>query len=672
MMIKKALKVILIVILLFWPPTFFYLAYYTHRANQQTNEKSGNDISFTEKHTVSLLKNEMYREACSFLKRAYDRNEVTIYGIESESVQCYMPEDVDIAAYPIHEEGKIHTIRISTGTLAYKKQTIGQAKLLLAQTVGSKLSYFELFRQNPFELSMGLLVDTLIAAWLVIAMWAIFVLRNIEHMRQLYRRTHKVPFWYKPINRLAAILEIEQEANITSIQQASARELSYLRSELVYYADTLEYALLEELKLKHDVTFPFSFKGTVARVDINEYGSYNYEGNDAYLLKVKKTFAWLSAECAYRYGGLFEERVGDMVVYVFLGSDAEMRAAAFVRDFSAEFSALKFEFLNHRDVTLHVKSSIVTSPIEMDVAPSKYDYSGPALYLSDRMLGNIDEQEKKKNILVMLPEEFSEVSSIAKQPYLERSVSRKEATLTVCYINSFYDFNDNISLGTYHLGEEGISQQLNFLLKDAEDSVTKIKVAENLLKNLRVKRVSPGISEKWLHTTLSLLRTKASDPNVVATAISLGKTLVPKNNWKPEYSAELLANSDAMDGRMMANSVELFAKWNDFESAQVLNQKVEDDPDPYRTKGNYILAAGLNGLSESIFDQIIEMIKSDDDRLKDSGIYAGAMLIILYREKDYTAIVTYNGYHRLLKVLNETSIKSARLNQLASIVREEK
>lgn len=660
--LKRIFHALLIVVVVFWPPTFLYLYYYARKSTDESNLSSGKNATFIEKHTVNLLEEGLFREACSFLKNSYDNRIIATYGIETESVQCHQPQDLDISKYKIIHGGKIHSIETSAGMVAYKVHQIGDAKFLLSQVIGGDNSYMSLLSKNPRTLIMGLLVDTAIAVWIVLVMWIVFVLRNIENMRLLYRKTHRVPLWHKAIDKLAKLFEGGDEASIKSMQNISAVEIDNLRKELLYYTDTLEYALIEELKERGSTSFPISFRGTVARIDINGYGAFNYEGNDSYLSIVKKSFAWLSAECAHRYGGLFEERVGDMVVYIFLGDCSEQRAASFVRDFSHEFSSLKFSFLHHKDISFKVKSSIISSQLEMDVAPSKYDYSGSALYRSDRVLGDIAAKEKSSNVLVILPDSYPALSSIAKEPYMAATESKKEVSINVAYINSFYSFRDNPSLGHLHLGEDGLRQQLDYLVDKEIPTTDRLAVADRLLKSLRTKRVSESLSSAWLNTVINLSGDGDSTQPLLSTTISLGRNLVPYNNWRPDYSSTILSVAEKMDGRSIANTIELFAMWNDFDSAKTIFEKACDIPDSYRLRGNYLLTQGLYELSEHLFDELISMIKSSNPRLRDSGIYAGSMLIILKKEKDYTELATYDGYYKLLGVLRDLPPLSDQLN----------
>lgn len=646
---------------LFWPPSLFYVSFYSKMASQEQVLKHGKELQYLDNHLEVLLINNLGIEGCRALSKAYSEGLIAGYSLDAESVNCREPEALDLSLFQITGPNKIHSLELAGDHLSYKLlESDNNRAFIVAKNIDVK-SLVDFVKQSPASFLRGFLIDTAIAIWLVFALWSLFILRNIEGLRKIYRKNHGSPFWFKLLDQVASWIEDQDGVTIQNIHATNKKQLNKLIEERSYYSETLEYTLISELKdSAKDIQFPYRFKGTVARVDINGYGQYIYEGNRPYLLEMKKVFEWTAAECAYRYQGLFEGRAGDMVVYVFRGLNAEKRAAAFVRDFSLEFSSHKFDFLHHKSVTLFVKASIATSDLVMEASPSKYDFDGDALYLTDRMFGELEEEDKKKNVLVLFPSDSEGMKEIVKKAYASKTISRKEATLTVSYFDNFYEFTEKPDQCEFHLGDTGLRQQIEFVCNSSASEITKTQIVQKLLGTLRVKRVHEELSKTWLNSLDYLLKNKSDQTKLIASFISLGREVVPVKNWIPLFSETIVNAKDLLDDRSKANAIELLAFWNDLTSVNAIFIG-EMGTDSYRLRANYILSHGLVNPTEKTFSEIIEMIQDGDERLQDSGLYAAATLIISLQEKDISELVTFKGYHELIKVMSAQTPSSERL-----------
>lgn len=664
--IVNAFRLILIVAFLFWPPTFLYLSYNASKTTKLWQKRKGEALSQLQNNTASLLRNGLYREACGILKQSYDHKELKAFGVESDTIRCFRPENLSFEDFNIKEEGKIHVVNTSIGKFAYQQISSGKARALIADVIDEKLSFIDLFKDDPWEMSLGLAVDSLIAAWLVFSIWIFLVVRNIESMRLLYRDSHKTPFWFKPINAIASLFDSKNETSAKKIQIAASETISKLTEERTYYAETLEYAILDDIKKvgKSKINLPYKFFGTVARIDINGYSQFVYEGNRPFLGEMKRVFEWLAAEYAYRYHGLFEGRAGDMVVYVFLGNNAELRAAAFVRDFSEVFSSQRFSFLREQNVQLFVKSSISSSQLEMEASPSKFDFDGDALYLTDRMFGELSPENKKKNILVLFPAVYSNFSKIVKPAFETTIVSKKESALEVSYHDSYFSFDECTDIPQYFLGDEWIEKQLRWLVKTDVSLKDKIAVV-NCLQNLKFKKLAATISSAWLDTLVSLTETDSSFMELKASIISLGSILVPVKNWKLDYSNAVISFSQYNDMRVAANAIEVLAKWNDIDGARNMFNSAKSKYGPSaRLLANILLAECIHSLNETNLMSIIRMIKSKDRSYRESGVYAACVLILHLEENNSVAASTFHSYHKIKELLKVQSSQSSRIDKL--------
>ncbi len=660
--VKQAIKILIVAIVLFWPPAFLYLNYYSNITQNESADARLEKMVFIEKHAQALIGNKLFVDVCSFLNNAYKKNEISLYYLEGGAAQCGKPGDINADSFPVKAEGKIHNVEADTGTLFYQRLKNADSDLILGLLHQRKLSLADVLMKNSRGVLTGILIDTLIAMWIVLALWTTFVLRNIEMMRTIYRQSHSPPFWFNIFNKLADFLEPQQGLSSAQIHRTAAKEIQKLREERQYHADTLEYSILSELEKSNHGSFPFSFEGTVARIDINGYSAYVYEGNRSFLVQMKRSFEWLAAECAYRYGGLFEGRQGDEVVYVFTGNEKELRATAFIRDFSSQFSQLRFDFLHQKGVQLFVKSSIATSELTMEASPSKFDFDGDALYLTNRMFGTIDSEEKQQNLLIIFPKDYEKIQSLAAKPYTEKQNVKKEATLHVAYISDFKYFSIPQD-GKFFLGDLALKQQLAFVSDQTVSSTDKHNVLDTLLKNLRVRRISQQVSDSWLECLLKVIAQDGLN-SLLSPLISIGRLLVPPANWAPHFSESIVGLGGRFDSRSTANAIELLASWGDFGKLSELYSQFDNPGDSYRAEGNFLLQTALRSPTEKSFTDINAMISSSDKRIADTGLYVGSTLVLSLRERSATELATFSGYHLLIRNLRKAKPTSDRLQAL--------
>lgn len=662
--IKKISKYLGLTVILFWPPVFVYLSHYAGKASREHIARQGYELGFLDEQLQVFLENDLALEACRVLKKSFQDKMIAGYSVDSVVGQCREPSTLDLSSFKITEPQKIHSVEVEGKILDYKLSHYGDSAIFMVVSRPQGQSIYTYFLMNPVGFIKSFGFDTLIALWLVFALWSVFVLRNIEDVRNLYRKNHTPPFWFKALNGLASWLESDDQVTLSKIHHTQKKQLSKLVEERSYYADTLEYTLLNDFAAASEkITFPYSFTGTVARVDINGYGQYIYEGNRPYLLEMKKVFEWTAAECAYRYQGLFEGRAGDMVVYVFKGTQAEERAVAFVRDFSLEFSSHRFDFLNHKGIQLFVKSSVATSNLVMAASPSKYDFDGDALYLTDRMFGELEEGDKKINVLVLFPQDYTKVSRLVKPSYLTKNISRKEATLEVSYHDEFYSFADSPILADLFVGNQALNEQMDFFVDTRIPEKERNDILLVLLRELRVKKVPLELSEAWYRTLVTLFKADQRELRIIASIFSLGRLLVPPQNWSQKFSDLIVKHKISLDIRSRANAIELVANWNDFKTIDEIYEDIIA-PESYRMQANFVLSRSLQSPSEEDFKDIIAMIKSSDEKLSQSGIFAGATLVITLADRNISELVTFNGFHKLVAVLKTSQGRSERLNAL--------
>lgn len=673
--IRTAFKLITLGLLLFWPPAYLYLEYYAELDHKQSLQQQGQDTQAVVVHTQNLLKNGMGFEACEFLQDKATNQKIVGFNIKAEGMQCRFPASLEEQKFAVREPNQVHRIPFENRSLEYLKFLEGDTEVLLIQQPVPFHSLWEVLLRNPFNLATTLFVDSLLAFWIVFVLWMMWVVRNLEKVKSIYRKS-EFPIWLKPFELLIKPFQLDQEEQIYQMQKSASLQLEQIEKEKVYRTETLEYVTLDDLLSENQtapIQFPIHFKGVVVRVDINSYSSLIYQGNRKHLAELKKVFDWTAAECAYRYRGLFEGRAGDEVVYCFKDEGASLRAVAFLRDFMAQISGQEFEFHNQKPLRLFVKASIAASDLTMEASPSKFDFDGDALYFTNRMFGELP--HKEENILIAFPEYLPEISKLVQAAFETKEITNKEAHLTVSYIRSFKEFQQALSedpvLAKYFLSDEDLIKQMSYLIDGSQNIYQRLVVARLMYGHLRIRKTNAMPAKAWIKG-LSVLDVKNENSHeLCAIYLGLGAHLVQKELWSRETTNAVIDFALASDQRSQANAVEVLSKWNDFAGVQSLMTSLRHQspelPEYPRTKANYLMAKGIHQLSEDVLEELVQLMRSRDPNLRLSAIYASTHLILHYQELNFAKLASYGGYLRLRKQLVKSqSHMSARVHSFYS------
>jgi hypothetical protein len=662
--LKTFLKLASLGLLLFWPPAYFYLEYYAKLDHQQSLEKQSQDTQAVVVHTQNLLKNGMGFEACEFLQDKATNQKIVGFNIKAEGIQCRFPASLEEQKFAVREPNQVHRIPFENRSLEYLKFLEGDTEVLLIQQPVSFHSLWEVLLRNPFNLATTLFVDSLLAFWIVFVLWMMWVVRNLEKVKAIYRKS-EFPIWLKPFELVIKPFQLDQEEQIYQMQKSASVQLEQIEKEKVYRTETLEYVTLDDLLKENQTTpiqFPIQFKGVVVRVDINSYSSLIYQGNRKHLAELKKVFDWTAAECAYRYRGLFEGRAGDEVVYCFKDEGASLRAVAFLRDFMSQISGQDFEFHNQKPTRLFVKASIAASELTMEASPSKFDFDGDALYFTNRMFGELP--HKEENILIAFPDYLPEISRLVQAAFETREITNKEAHLTVSYIKSFKDFQQALAedpmLSKYFLSDEDLIQQMQYLTDSQKNIYERLVVARLMYGHLRIRKTNALPAKAWIQglSAMDVQDDKAHE--LCAIYLGLGSHLVQKDVWSRDVTNSVIEFALAGDQRSQANAVEVLSKWNDFPGVERLmtslrHRSVELAEYP-RTQANYLMAKGVHLLSEDVFEELIQLMRKRDTNIRLSAIYAATQLILHYQELNFAKLASYGGYMRLRKQLVRSQV----------------
>lgn len=657
--IKTFIKLTTLGLLLFWPPAYLYLDYYTKVDYENSLKKQAVETQAVVNHTQSLIKNGLGFEACEFLQDKATRQEITGFNIKAQGIQCRFPASLEEQKFAVRAPNQVHRVPFEDKSLEYLKFIEGDAEVLLIQQPVTFFSFWELLKKNPYQLATTLFVDSLLAFWIVFVLWILWVVRNFEKVKAIYRKS-EFPLWLKPLELVIKPFQLDQEEQIYQMQKTASLQLEQIEKEKIYRTETLEYVTLDEVMNQDQgaqIKFPIQFKGVVVRVDINSYSSLIYQGNRRHLAELKRVFDWTAAECAYRYRGLFEGRAGDEVVYCFKDEGAPLRAVAFLRDFMSQISSQEFEFYNQRPIRLFVKASIAASEISMEASPSKFDFDGDALYFTNRMFGELP--HKEENILIVFPDYYSEIQPLVQAAFETKEITNKEAHLKVSYIRSFKDFkmalSEDPALSKFFLSDQHLIEQIKYLTDAKQNIYERLVVARLMYGHLRIRKTNQLPAKAWIDglNLLNVQDDKSFEFNAIY--LGLGSHLVQRGFWIPEFTEAVIHFALKSDPRSQANAIEVLSKWGDFAGVENLMTSLRHQSQAYvnypRTHANYLMAKGIYQLSEDVFEELILLMKKRDPNIKLSAIYAATQLILFYQDTNFAKLASYSGYLRMRKQL---------------------
>ncbi|MFP5520417.1 MAG: hypothetical protein ACLGGX_10975 [Bdellovibrionia bacterium] len=665
------LKITILVAVFLFPPTYYFVNRTIEKASKDSESRKFENTRYLIEHAKSLFINNLDLNGCAYLKKQREQRNLFAYSYSGPGAECQEPEELDFDKLVTEKNELIYTAEFGGAKISYANYPVAEGELKIVQSQ-VQASFWTMLTDFKNDFAKSLLIEFAIVLWIALSLWALWVFRNISQIRSFYQNKAE-PLWIKIINRIAKALNFVEAEDIIKIHKTSVERVQKLERERAYHAETLEYAVLSEIRGKSFENAFFSFEGTVARIDINNYSSLIYDGNREHIFAMKRTFDWLAAECAYRYHGLFESRAGDEVVYCFRGEETQKRAVAFIRDFMTEFSALRFDFHHKKSTQLFVKASIATSKIQMEASPSKFDFDGDALYFTNRMFGELP--YKEKNILIIFPDDFLKIDNLVEAPFETKEITNKEAKLTVSYVDKFLDFSQayrkDKSVVSLFLGDTALIQAIDFLISEENTLPTKEEVARQLLYKLRSKRPSKTIGRYWLDR-LAVFQKQTEGEGVqkieslFSIFVSLGAFVVSPSAKEPDWGKHLLDMVKTSSPRSQANAVEVLVAWKEMKLALSFGQELlRQNLANFRLQANLYIAEAVHNLSDGVIHRVIQMITSEDAGQSSSGIFAAISIIQHYQEQDMPKLVSHSSYSDLMRELEKRKpMPSDRLQNL--------
>jgi hypothetical protein len=656
-------KIIIFVFIMYLPLTWLSFSSVVRGLDQQSKDKALSNLTRTSALTNSILEKNDMLEACQKLDAELSAGNIKAYTIIGPENSCYKPDGMS-ALPPIKENGAIAPFVVRGVPLTFKKMQTGPFNWSVAVLTASKTNPFSILSDPAIR--RGFIEDILIVIYIVFSFILCAVLVFAESIQNRYKLKGKDPLWLKVLTKAFAFLQLRDMKIIKSATTALVKQNEELNKDIDLLETSLEFSVLNEIK-KNNHKIPYSFYGTVSKVDINGFSKVVAAGQGATTQQMTMNLENFGCELLQRYEGLFEKTIGDEIVVVFKGQSSQQRAMAFSRDLMFEFSQIDFPIDNEqRRFTL--KSAIYSSDITFSKRTAGYGFLGDALTFTTRLMDAVT--IKDKNILSITSNQAIDVRDLAEIPSQTENFKFKNMADQSGYqISQFNEIEYILANYPEQIKHFRADNHIIYLLEQVQQNSPQADAILNALLNINVRVSSEKVTHAWQNALHFVNTHNNLETSQYAKLIMLGKNLIPDQAWTQDSTEVLLHTPRNIEGRINASVIDVLMD-KDLHSLEKEDQasfKIVNDPSG-RTQANMLVFQALKNLDNKVFDELILMIRSSQAHLSKSGIYAACQIISYYKSKNPAALVTYPSYEKtidlLLQIKGSTKIKlSDRLHE---------
>jgi hypothetical protein len=617
------------------------------------------------RNTTKLLleKNEML-EACLRLDAEITAKNIATYSVIGPENSCYKPEGMS-ALPPITENGKAVSFVVRDIPLTFLKLQTGNYNWSISVLTPQKINIWNQLKNNV-ALREELIKDLILVIYIVFSFILCAVLIFAESIQNRYKLKGKDPLWLKILTKVFGFLQLNDIKVIQTATGALIKQNEELNKDIDLLETSLEFSVLNEIK-KNNHTIPYSFYGTVSKVDINGFSKVVAAGQGGTTQQMTMNLENFGCELLQRYEGLFEKTIGDEIVVVFKGQDSQKRAMAFSRDLMLEFSQIDFP-VDHEKRRFTLKSAIYSSDITFSKRTAGYGFLGDALTFTTRLMDAVT--IKEHNILSITSAQVDDIKQLVQVPAQTENFKFKNMADQSGYqISEFLDIEFILTNYPDQIQYFRADQHIIYLLNQIQQKSLHVDIILSALLKINVRVSSEKVIQAWEKTLQTINSNKYLSASQHARLISLGKNLIPDQAWHHNNTEALLQTPRDIEGRINASVIDVLME-KDLQALEKEDQasfRIPNDPSG-RTQANILVFQALQKLDNKVFDQLIEMIKSPHAHISKSGIYASCQIIAYYKVKNPAALATYPSYEKmtdlLLKIKGSTKIKlSERLQE---------
>lgn len=652
--LAKDLFKITIFVLIIYVPIYLLSTYRSFSSIEvEMNKTRREDLLKLRSSVQSLLQEDRATEACQRLAAEQSVGNISAYVLTSIEGNCQFPANMQLP--PTLAVGTIQEFKLQSKPIVFLKEATKDAEWGVASHK-YQASLVDFLSGRYARIFIDDIIQTFVSIIYIVAAFSFLgVLVLARSIQTQFRKEGKDPIWFKILSKAFGWLHLHDLKLVQAASSAMLRKNESLMKDQDLLETSLEFSILNEIR-RHNHEIPYSFHGTVAKVDINGFSKVVSAGQSGEAQNMTKFLEEYGCELLQRYEGLFEKTVGDEIVVVFKSENSALLAVAFARDLMREFSQIDFGFGDEkRRFTL--KSAISSSGLVFAKRLPGYGFFGDALTYATRLLEVVS--IKDRNILSCLRSQALEISALVQVPTEVRNFEFKNMNAAEGYlIDRFVQIKDvyekNPELIKYFRSNEDILFLLEKIKTETEfEKMNYIFVNFN---NSSVRVTTATIIESWIDALKVFEKRVYQDPNLsfsFSRLIVEGSRLIPINQWNTSCTEAIVSISRYIEGRINASVVDVLIE-KDLNIIAIEQEKtfiIETDQS-FRTRGNLLINQAIHKLSNSVLDNVTKMIHSQNALESATGVFCACRIIIHYRKTNPAELETFMSYKKLSKVLN--------------------
>ncbi|MFZ3228964.1 MAG: hypothetical protein WA160_02075 [Pseudobdellovibrio sp.] len=647
------LRISAFVLILYTPLEWLSIQDSLNSLNAMEQTKTFDRITTTKKVISTLLQQGRILESCQRLKAEQEAGTITTYLLKSPDADCHYPDGL-AESFQNTKSGDITPLLLQNILLFYTQDTTFETQWAFSVKAPIKLTFTEGLK-NP-ELRASLIKDLLLAIYIIFAFIFCAVLILAKSIQNQYRKKGKDPLWLKIINSTFGKIQLHDLKIIKSATSILIQQNEGLIKDNDLLETSLEYSILNEVKENNHI-IPYTFFGTVAKVDINGFSKVISAGNSVQSHNLTLFLEDFGCEILQRYNGLFEKTVGDEIIVIFKTEDSALFATAFARDLMTEFSKLKFDIANEkRNFTL--KGAISSSDITFSKRAPGYGFNGNALTYSSRLMDMVT--LKDRNMLSCMKEQGLQIQKLVNLPtelkkFEFKNMDTAEGYLIDTFLTIDTAYATDINLIKFFRSDSAFIYLLKTI--QTESDLKKIDQVFTLLKQVKIRKCALELIAAWMES-LEIIESKVQNNNdfiiLLAKLVMIGSNLIPQNQWDSNCTQALLNIQRDLDGRVNASIIDvliektLYSVAKDNESSFIIKSDHS-----FRTRGNLLINQAYHHLDNSVFNKIVDMVKSPNPLEISTGLFCACSIIIHYQNVNPAELETYSSYRKLIKLLRK-------------------
>lgn len=656
-------KLFVFVLILYVPISWMNTSHSVDDIHQGHIAKMREGLEQHSRVVKELLAADQILEACQTLQAMVRSGAVYIYTLKTADASCYHPEGMEMVP-PDLAAGEIKSYVLRENAVTYVGGEFSGGKWAIAKETPVRKSVLDYIKEYPV-IRWGFAKDILTVFYVVCVIVFSGVLIILKPLAsRLREKTGSLPLWVRLLGKTFGRFQLHDLRIVKAVALTLKSTTEDLQKDLDLLETSLEKSILNEIR-QNSMSIPYSFKGTVAKVDINGFSKLAGESSQDQGFALTETLEEWGCELLQRYGGLYDKTVGDEIVAVFRGEQSELLALSFMRDLMREFSSLTFSIDDEvRQFTL--KGGLSTSQVNFRKRFSGYGFDGLAFVISTRLMEAIS--NKEKNILAISEDDYQRLAPLCLKPTSPHSFHFKNMNEVKGYeISQYYSLSEvSEELFRYFRSDRDIVSLLK-MVTPGGDLLERSTRAIEALRLILVKRGSPEISREWSESVIRFANSpglRAGDLVNFSSLIMLAKNLIPEPHWTLDCRNTLLSIPKSLNARVNASIAEILVEKG---LSEVVTQ-LEDEflsgasDGGYRTQGEIVLAEAHSKLSPAVIKTLIKMLRSSKPLEVSTGVYCSCMVILHYRKVSPGLLESISNFHSLRKELLRVK-KSHKLSQ---------